>query len=283
MSGQHLNAQSYYRLDDAGGCNLRDLSRPLVVNCSGVCVFDRPFRSQQQHGRHDFYLMYLVCGALDAWTGTTAHSLQAGDVIFYPPETYYAYQLAGTEKMAYLWVHFTGSDAENLLTGHGLEMARVYHIGHAAELSEAIEGIHRLFITRPAFFLEEAAARLNVLLLHIARSVRPPESAFSTDRFQASLNYLNRHYTQAIRLETLAEMEYLSASRYSALFRQIIGCSPQQYLLELRLKNARELLHSTDLSIAEVARSVGYEDALYFSRLFRRHTGQPPSAYRAGR
>ena len=57
---------------------------------------------------------------------------------------------------------------------------------------------------------------------------------------------------------------------------EIMGVSPQQYLIDLRLRNARDLLISTDLSISEVARSVGYDDPLYFSRLYRKHYGLSP-------
>lgn len=282
MNWQTVTTQSYFRThgDDANFC---DHSVPLLVNCSGVLAYDAPLRSDMPEGRHDHYLMVLLHGQMDAWVDGSPRSLRAGDAIFYIPERSYRYQRVGEERMVYLWVHFTGSDADNLLARRGLKLGEVYSIGRAEEIAEDVEAIHRLFITRPPFYLEEAAARLDVLLTHIARAAAQPDAAPPHDRIQASLEYLNRHYAEPLRLETLAGMEYLSASRYSALFRRATGRSPQQYLIELRLRNARELLLQTDLSVAEVARSVGYEDALYFSRLFRRHFDAPPRSVRDAR
>ena len=75
-------------------------------------------------------------------------------------------------------------------------------------------------------------------------------------------------------------MEHLSPSRYSAVFRGCMGVSPQGFLIGLRMKNAADLIRRTDLTITQVAQAVGYEDALYFSTLFRRKMGLPPSRYR---
>ena len=58
------------------------------------------------------------------------------------------------------------------------------------------------------------------------------------------------------------------------------GISPQEYLLDYRIRKACELLQNTDLPIAHIARSVGYEDSLYFSRLFKQHMKSSPSSYR---
>ena len=83
-----------------------------------------------------------------------------------------------------------------------------------------------------------------------------------------------------MRLEDLARMEHLSPSRYSAVFRSCMGVSPQGFLTYLRIKNAADLLCRTDLSMAQVAQAVGYDDPLYFSALFRRKMGMAPSRYR---
>lgn len=276
---RHLShSQSYYRLDQHGD-NIHDLSQRLIVNCSGVSVIDTPFKSLQPVGRHDFYLMYMIHGSLTARSGEHEFQLAPGDAVIYTPETLYSYQHMNEERMIYLWIHFTGAEAESLLSSRGLQTARVYSIGACEAIEKDFEAIHQLFITRPDFYLEEAAARLDIMLMHFARMTGSTAGA-RPERLQASLSYLNRHYAENLRLETLAAMEYLSVSRYSALFRFVTGRSPQQYLIELRLKNARELLLNTNLSIGEIARSAGYEDALYFSRLFKKHFGSSPREMR---
>ncbi|WP_049575978.1 helix-turn-helix domain-containing protein [Nonomuraea sp. SBT364] len=63
--------------------------------------------------------------------------------------------------------------------------------------------------------------------------------------------------------------------------RRLAGCSPKDYLMSIRLNRAKDLLAGTDLPVAAVARRVGYDDAAYFTRLFTRRAGQPPSEFRA--
>ncbi len=281
MNRQRIHTQSYYRLEGVGD-DICDLSERLIVNCSGVSVIDTPFRSHRPLGRHDYYLMYLTQGELELWSGERHFLMHPGDAIIHRPGQSYGYQLTKEERMVYLWVHFTGSEAAALLEKRNLQLSEQYHTGGTEVIGEDFEAMQRLFITRPPFYLEEAAARLELLLTHLARAVCSAVGD-RRERIHTSLNYLNRHYAEPVSLEALASMEFLSSSRYSALFHQITGLSPQQYLIGLRLKNARDLLLSTDLSIAEVARSVGYDDALYFSRLFHRHFGMAPRSLRTGR
>ncbi|MNG35915.1 Arabinose operon regulatory protein [compost metagenome] len=75
--------------------------------------------------------------------------------------------------------------------------------------------------------------------------------------------------------------DYLGLDRkyVATLFREALGMPPQQYLLHYRMNKAKELLRSTALSVTETARSVGYKDALLFSRMFKKVVGVAPSHY----
>lgn len=282
MNWQTIHTQSYYRLEEDGG-NIADLSAPLIVNCSGALAYDAPFTGHMPAGRHDFYLMYVAQGQMKARADEASFALTAGDAIIYTPERPYAYSRAGEGRVVYLWVHFTGSEAQHVLDRRGLRTATVYHVDCADEIAADFEAIWRLFIARPLLYLEEAAARLDLLLTHVGRFAAQTAHEQPRARIWASLNYMNGHYMEHLTMETLSAMEYLSVSRYAALFRRALGRSPQRYLIELRLRNAQELLMRTDMSISEVARSVGYDDALYFSRLFRKYMGFSPREARRDR
>ena len=73
----------------------------------------------------------------------------------------------------------------------------------------------------------------------------------------------------------------LSASHYAALFRRATGYGVLEYQTRLRMALARELLDTTDRSVASIAREIGYTDPLYFSRHFTKVHGASPTAYRA--
>ncbi len=91
---------------------------------------------------------------------------------------------------------------------------------------------------------------------------------------------LEQNYGKAISIETLAEEFNMSPRNLSRRFKQATGESPSQYLQRLRLEAAKELLHNPSISISEIAYQVGYDDLSYFSKLFNRHTGSLPQAYR---
>lgn len=279
MNKRYTNQAFYFRLPEDGG-GAADDSHPFLINCTGVAALDKPFTTNRPKGRHDYYLMYMLQGELEGDTGGKNMQLKAGDLVLFPPEMGYAYQLKKPERMVYLWVHFTGSECAARLKELGLEMSRVYHPAEREELEQEIDAIHRLLIARPAFFFQECNARLEMLLCRVARYAHKTSQNVPPDRLWRSLYFLQRYYREKISMEQLAAMEYLSVSRYAVLFHQLTGRSPQQYLIELRLSNARQLLRETDLSVGDVAERVGYDDALYFSRLFKRYTGLSPRAFR---
>ena len=81
-------------------------------------------------------------------------------------------------------------------------------------------------------------------------------------------------------MEGISSKFYLNKNYIRTLFSQYLGISPKQYIQKLRMQRAEFLLFSTDESISVVASSVGYNDALLFSKMFKRFYGISPTKYR---
>ncbi|HEY3698791.1 MAG TPA: helix-turn-helix domain-containing protein, partial [Spongiibacteraceae bacterium] len=92
---------------------------------------------------------------------------------------------------------------------------------------------------------------------------------------------LRSRYTEALRIPAIAHQLGISARSFNRRFKDATGLSPGVYLQQQRLNSARDLLRTSNLSIAEVALAVGYNDSDYFCRLFRNTMKQTPSDYRA--
>ena len=91
--------------------------------------------------------------------------------------------------------------------------------------------------------------------------------------------YLEENLDQYITLELLERKFGYVAAHLRELFREAYGCLPLEYLLTLRIERAKKMLEQ-DISIKEIASAVGFQDALYFSKVFKRSTGYSPSEYR---
>lgn len=96
-----------------------------------------------------------------------------------------------------------------------------------------------------------------------------------------TVQYLNRHLNDQIDMNALAARVYISHSALIWKFKQELGTTPSQYLIHLRLRNARHLLLTTNNSISEIAEICGYSNPYYFTNAFRRYAGRSPSDFRA--
>jgi len=99
-------------------------------------------------------------------------------------------------------------------------------------------------------------------------------------RIARGLSYLEHHLTEKITLKELEEETGMSMSSLNRHFRRVTGVPPLEYHLRQRIRRACTLLRQTDLNITEIAFRTGFEDSNYFTRQFRKVTGQTPSAYR---
>lgn len=95
-----------------------------------------------------------------------------------------------------------------------------------------------------------------------------------------AVQYIHTHYSDEISLEKVASIVYLNPVYFSQLFKQRTGSGFKEYVTQLRLAQAMELLRSSELKIGDIAERVGYPDVRHFSQIFRKKTGFTPSEYR---
>ena len=250
------------------------------MNCTGSVDLNYPFTTDEPRGRHDHYLMYLTDGRLETLLGGETVLLTPGMCVLFPPEQAYRYTRVGNETVQYLWVHFTGSEAETWLTDCGLAVCGYWKTGLHESLRNGFRLLQEDFIRRDRLFPIASASHLAVLLVEVGRQVHRSEENMTT-QLSKSIQYIHRAFPEEISSAELAEMEHLSVPRYNVLFRAQTGTSPRRYIIRLRMDNACELLLNTDLSHKQVAQLTGYSDPHYFSRVFHKQYGVSPEQYRA--
>ncbi|WAH38873.1 helix-turn-helix domain-containing protein [Alicyclobacillus dauci] len=124
--------------------------------------------------------------------------------------------------------------------------------------------------------LEQGESKSSVLMdlfpyvvKQLFRGVRP-----------VSIQYIDDHFDEDVTLEQLASIENYSVSHYSQWFRRKTGKTPTVYQQEIRLEHAQQLLRDTSLPIGRIAREIGMQHQSSLTRLFQKHLGMTPAAYK---
>ena len=118
------------------------------------------------------------------------------------------------------------------------------------------------------------------LLDTIIEGVRQYDEKENDHSIEEILHFMHEHYQEQLSVTRIADLFQIERRHLAYLFKRYTGMSPLNYLTEYRIRRSKELLRQSDYSITKVAELVGFEDNLYFSRIFKKRTGYSPSAYR---
>lgn len=227
--------------------------------------------------------LYLAAGKGHFRIDGTEHILSAGTAVLYVPDQPQEYVYYQVEQTEVYWVHFTGSEADSLLKRCRLDAPQgILPVGTSPDYLRLFGQMIQELQLRRTDYEMLTALLLQSLLIRMGRELGREKkySDSSMREIHRAMHFFQEHYAQEINIAEYAASRGFSASWFLQCFRQITGSSPLQYILKLRLSNAQSLLENTDYPIGEIADAVGYDNALYFSRLFRKHIGMSPREYR---
>lgn len=206
--------------------------------------------------------------------------ISSNTLVVIPPDTPYAYSQPNSEPLFYYWIHFTGSYALSSLKNFDLFPLPL--IRKNADILNPIEYQMRkmfdIFIRNDALRDAELSHCMDAVLIEIAK--RSHAENDDIKKLSKSIKYIHANYTSDIKIPDLAAMEFLSSSRYSVLFNRIMHISPYQYIINLRLKAACEMLRDSNLGVTQIAELLGFQSCFFFSKLFKKHLGISPLQYR---
>lgn len=259
-----------------------DAARSLFVNCCGYQHFmTRDFSIQRPGGRPDYQILYVCkgCGhyCIDGqWT-----VMPAGSIILYRPLEPQIYQYFAKDDPEIYWLHFLGTESDGLLKEYHIHNG---FIGRHQSIKQLFDEIILECQLRKPRFQEVVTADFHKLLALIDRlSLALPASQEGITLIEKLIARLNRHYMEVWDIQMMADYCHLSTDYFSHRFKQVTGVSPIQFLNNLRIERAKELLLAEHLSVSEVAELVGYKDPLYFSKAFKKATGMSPKLFHGNR
>ena len=249
-----------------------------VLGC-GCC--ERDFRRAQPIEKRDFHCfaaIHLTRGEAFYETEATPRiRCGVGDTLLLVPGLRHSYGVLADADFEEIWTMFDGPAIKLLFKGKALRRDRTFFPGLAGN------GLTELF--EQAYAQAEVATvaaqrRLPGLLLSILTELIPVgDHDLSGQAWTAKAQgVLAERATERVDLEALAEQFKVSYSSFRSRFKQATGVAPGAYHLAQKMNAACALLMQ-GTSVAETAAAVGIADPFYFSRLFKKHTGIPPSSY----
>lgn len=259
--------------------NRESSDMPLIVNCAGKINHLGKSENDNPNGRLDYYLMYIISGEAKIYNENEFVVAKEGSVIVFPPNKKYKHSSDDTAPISYLWVHFTGSAALNILNRYGIKLyPYINETKSENRISNRFQKLFEGFAKNDNFRDYDLSSLLDRTLIEIGRAISNEQNENAL--YAKSIRYINEFYSSPIKITDLAKLENVSMTTYNLHFKEQMGVSPTKYILSLRMHSAMELLESSKMSVREISSMCGYDDFNFFAKVFKKYTGKSPLAYR---
>ena len=205
-------------------------------------------------------------------------------MVLYRPKEPQKYDYYREDQTEVYWVHFTGGDVKNILRSYGLtDDKKVFYCGSGLDYQNLFRTmINELQMCKEKYseMLEMYLRQIFIMLQRYFANATRTEPIRVIEEIDKATKYFNEHYNEDINIEEYTQKNYLSISWFIRAFKQCTGSTPMQYILSKRISNAETLLLDHSYNITEISQIVGYDNPLYFSRIFKKIKGLSPSEYR---
>ncbi len=155
-------------------------------------------------------------------------------------------------------------------------------------VSELIERIHKLYLSGEGADMLELRGNMYFLVSHLIRKYTVkrlgdtvyPGYVSKLNRVNETIKYMGSNYDKPLSTKTLAAAVHLSEGYFCQIFKEVTGKTAMEYLNHLRVDKAEKMLKKTEMTVTEIAYCCGFEDANYFSRIFKKIKGMSPLSAR---
>lgn len=238
--------------------------------------------------RREMYALHIVLGGKGTLEiNGQVFSLKKGDAFLLCPGVEAWYEADLTDPWQYIWMGIEGYKAGKTLEMCGMrEKTPVHRVDCAERLKEYMDQI----LDTPGLEVEAITKRNGYVKLFVAALIESNErlypSAVQEHTYPGvvyvkhAMEYISRHYREKIKINELADYIGVNRSYLTNTFKKTIGCSPQEYLVNLRMEKAKSMLLNTQKTINVIAEEVGYSDQLAFSKIFKQKCNMSPRAFR---
>ena len=223
-------------------------------------------------------LVYVCAGRFCLELTDASYTAEAGQIVFFDcrqPHHYYA-----DGPLEFLFVHFDGPQAHELCRYINASSGVLIDDEHNEQVGQALRDLMAFYEAGGSESVFASSSRLYQLLSLLDNPRRSPRLKKNDDSINRAIAYIRTHIGEKISLHRLAEISGLSDYYFSHLFKEMTGLSPNNFVIYSRIDQAKALLTTTDLSVAEISAQVGYPNSSNLITLFTQRVGCSPSQFR---
>ncbi len=256
----------------------------FFVHCCGRyrLIHTEKFQTERPSGAANYQLIYLADGKAHFKINGKIHILEKGScVLFHPgePQFYYYYL---EEHPDIYWVHFSCNKSNPFLSQTGWGKENIYQVGVHGSYTHLFDGIIQELQLKQPLCEEQLKLMMQQLLLRMGRNRIKADKVFENynREVEEALRIFHQSSEQDFTIKKFTKERGLNYYRFIDTFTKQVGISPRQYIINIRMSTAKELLANPLFQVSEVAQLTGYDNPLYFSRLFKKVWGISPTEFR---
>ena len=229
---------------------------------------------------HSYLLLYTYSGEGKLEYEGKTYTLKEGDGVFLSCMRPHYYE--AVQKWDVGVFHFTGPFAEYMYSEYEETGNLTFHESPEGRFHRNLEQVLSIYASPSVQRDLRASHAIEGMLLYLVvkNSNYNISKGDVPDAIQKVIVYMENHYTEDISLDKMAEMTSTSKYHFSKEFKRYTGFSPHDYLIRLRVDQAKILLKTTDMPANKIAHSVGIHDINNFNYLFKKRVGKTPIQYR---
>lgn len=278
----YLNAgYYYYGMEDFTEIDIAPSGQLMfVVSAGHFQLRTLPYHDTIHASREDYQIIYINKGTIYYYEDGFEKKAPAGSFVFYKPKERQRYRFFLADAPDIYWVHLTGPYAKVMLEQYNLLNSRFLTVAPSKKYAHIYNKIISSLQNRETFFDELNSLYIQELILNIAKAVSDETSSDkkTPEHFLKIMKYIDEHYNEDIHINELAKEYGLSSRTLLRYFNKYLNTTPTNFITKKRIEKAQILFQSSN-QINQIARAVGFSDPLYFSTVFKKHTGLSPSQF----
>lgn len=251
-----------------------------MINCGYEDCIDH-FIAYPQIRKY-YLIHYVTKGSGYYEVKNQKYFVKEGDIfIIYPYELISYYSPDPLNTWSFCWIGFSGEDAPQYAALAGMTdyTRTVKNQDFYISVKQCLDYIIEMEQKRSMISQFRLTATIMTCLFAISDK-KHPRTERSAEYVDRAVRYVEYNYMNGITTKDVATHLSLDRTHFYRIFKECQGVSPEQYIVEYRVKKAKELLRFTQYSISEIATYVGVRDVYYFSKMFKRIARITPTKYR---